>query len=488
MKTTTRNLILLAAGVFLLPIPARAQDAAQMVPPKSAMERKNRAPVAKETLRVRFPKPQEFTLPNGMKVMILEDHKLPTVSMSMRIAAGSFFEPAEKQGLASMVASMLSEGTKARTSQKLAAEVDSLGADLNASADQGGEFAVIGAGGFAEDFNTLVTLMADIARNPVFPEDQFAKIKVQTSAGLTQAAKNPRSLTRWLALQSVYGDSAPARVMPTPEHVDSLTRQDLVDFHDTYYRPDRVILGISGDVNPDEALKAIRDAFGTWQKGSASLRAGLPEYKRNTETRSLVLDRPGSVQTILRIGNLGLNRKNPDYFPAFVMNFILGGTGSSRLEFNLREMNSLTYVARSLFSAPRYPGYIGATTEVRNAVTAKAVEEIFNEFKRMQTEPVSDEELNNTKRSLVGSFALELESPESLLSYAMMVEEQGLPKDYWDRYPEHIEAVTQTQVMEVARKYLGEKGHQIVAVGERASIEPALKPYGEITFVPDPSK
>jgi predicted Zn-dependent peptidase len=460
---------------------ARAQTSPAAAPP-AHVEFKNRAPVANETLRVKFPRPRKYTLPNGLRVIVVEDHKLPTISLNMSVLAGSFFEPKDKQGLADLTASMLDEGTKSRSSAQIAAAVDRLGASLGASAAQGGERASVYASGLSTDTSTLLGLMRDIVRNPTFPTDQFEKVKARTIAGLTQALQDADTLADIAANRAVYGKTPPARVFAPIPQVSALTAKDAADFHDRTYRPERAILGIVGDVKADDAYAMVKKAFGDWPRGSGPTEAELPDFAPQPKTRVFVVNRPGSVQTTLRVGNLAIARKSPDYYAFMVMNRILGYDPlASRLAANIREAHGYTYDVRSDFDAPRYLGYWGAQTEVRTAVTADTLTQFFKEFKRMETEPVTPTELADAKRGIVGIFALRMERPESLLSMAMTQAIYGLPDDYWDVYPARINAVTASDVQRVADEYIGDGRVQIVAVGEQSAIEDALKPYGPVT-------
>lgn len=478
MKSAIRNSIwTLAFAILAAPGFAQGDTAAA---PAAKVEYKNRAPVAKTVLRVRFPRPKQYTFANGLRILVLEDHKLPTISVSMSILAGSFFEPAEKTGLASLTASMLDEGTKTRTSEQIAASVDQLGASLGANAEQGGERASVFASGLSTDTHALIGLLRDIVRNPTFPKGQFTKIQNRTVAGLQRASSDPSTLAESKTAKVLYGDTPPARVLPTIDQVNGITASDLAEFHSTYYRPERTIVAVVGDVKAAAIVAELKKAFGDWKKGNAPLKADLPAFTPQDRQRIYIVDRPGSVQTALRFGNLSLTRRDPDYVALNVMNRILGGGSSitSRLGQNIREAHGYTYDVRSSFTAPRYVGYWGASTDVRTAVTNDTMKQFFYEFNRMTSQPVSSKELDNAKRGIIGSFARQLETPEMILGRALDLVEFGLPADYWDKYPAAIQAVSKQDVQRVAKKYV--RNLQIVAVGEKAAVIEALSPFGEI--------
>lgn len=478
MKFAIRNSIwMLAIAALAAPGFTQGDTAAA---PAAKVEFKNRAPVAKTVLRVRFPRPKQYTFANGMRILVLENHKLPTISLSMSVLAGSFFEPAEKTGLASLTASMLDEGTKTRSSEQIASAVDQLGASLGANAEQGGERSRVFASGLSADTEALIGLLRDIVRNPTFPKSQFTKIQKRTIAGLQRASSDPGTLAEVKTAKILYGDTPPARVLPTIDQVQGLATADLVEFHSAYYRPERTIVAVVGDVKAAVIVAELKKAFGDWEKGSAPLEADLPEFTPQDQQRIYVVDRPGSVQTALRLANLSLTRRDPDFVPLNVMNRILGGGSSitSRLGQNIREAHGYTYDVRSTLSAPRYIGYWGAQTDVRTAVTNDTMKQFFYEFNRMTNEPVSAKELDNAKRGIIGSFARQLETPEMVLGRALDLVEFGLPADYWDKYPAMVQAVTKQDVQRVAKKYI--RNLQIVAVGEKAAVTEALTPFGEI--------
>lgn len=437
---------------------------------------RNRAPVAKELLQVRFPRPQEFRLANGVRVFVLEDRRLPVVQLSLRLRAGSLFEP--KPGVADLTASTLNEGTRTRTAAQLAREVEETGGDLYASAAE--ELVTVSASGLAEYTDRLVELLADVLLHPSFPEDRLALMKSQTAAALTQARTDPNTLARELSTRTLYGATPYGRVAPQPEEVRALTRADLVGFHERYYRPDGAILGVSGDVDAGALVKQLEAALAGWKPRGQVVELPRSEFAPRAAARIYLIDRPGSVQTLLHFGNLGIPRTHPDYAALAVANRILGGSFTSRLDQNLREDKGYTYGARSSVITPRWPGVWVASASVRTPVTEPAVGEFFKEFCRLQEEPVSPTELDRAKRALIGSFALTLESPAGILNRALELVEHGLPADYWDTYPQQIQSVTAADVQRVARQYLSPERLQLFAVGERSSIEAGLKKYGPV--------
>lgn len=482
MKIAHRAAWCALAALCIAP-PSRGQVESAPEPAPSSIVYKNRAPVAQETLRVRFPRPREYRLPNGLQLMVLEDHKLPTVAFRLSLPAGSFYEPEHRQGLAAMTASMLDEGTKTRSASEIASAVDRLGASLAAGAEQGGERASVLASGLSTDTGAILDLLSDIVLNPTFPDDQLAKVKERTLAALTQALRDPDALAEVAMARALYGDAPPSRVFPPLEQVRSLTRDDIVAFHARHYQPEHALLGVVGDVDADEVYRKVREVLGGWRRGNAET-VTLPAFRPASSPRVFLVERPGSVQTALRLGNLAINRKSKDYPALTVANRILGGSAiSSRLGKNIREEKGYTYDVYSTFDAPRFPGPWYAATTVRNEVTGPTLAEFEREFRRMREQLVSAGELDAARRGIVGRFALRMESPATLLAMAMERKEYDLPADYWNVFPARIETVTDADVRRVSERYLGGKGQQVIAVGERAQIEDALKPYGPLTVL-----
>lgn len=438
---------------------------------------KGRAPVAKELLRVTFPKPKEFRLPSGLRVLVLEDHRLPTLRFSLLMKAGSLYE--EKPGVAAMTGQMMNEGTKTRSGLEIAEEAQELGISLTAGA--GAELATVGVSGLSDTTDRMIELMVDVLRNPAFPEARLAQIKFQRIAALPRRRTNPGTVAGDLVAKVLYGASPYARIEDTAEEITAITREDLVAYHDRRFRPNEAILGITGDVKADVIAEKFKKALADWQPGPDTPKLPTTQgIAPQTTTRIHLVDRPGSQQTVLAFGNIGITRNDPDYIPLVVANRILGGGGSARLFQNLREDKGFTYGAYSSFFAPRWPGTWGASASVRTPVTEPAVAEFFKEFARLQSEPVSPDELGRAKRAIVGSFARTLESPDNILGRTLELIQNNLPLNYWDTYPAKIQAVSAADVQRVTKKYLGANRIQLIAVGERSAIEEPLRKYGPV--------
>jgi predicted Zn-dependent peptidase len=451
---------------------------------------KGKAPVAQEALNVQLPKPKTYTLKSsdkanvgGAKVMVVEDHRLPLVTINVSVRGGSLFESADKPGVANFTAQLLTQGTASRTYEQISQETERMGATLTASS--GPERTLLTASGNVEDTDQLVALLADVLLNPTFPEERLKQVKFQSIARLAQQQSNPAFLAGELSRRVYYGANTPfGRPTPTPAQLQAITQADLKAYHAARYHnaPDTLI-GIAGDVKPKEIYEKLQKALANWKGASGTNALPTAEFAPKEKTAIYLIDRPGSTQTVLSFGNIGIRRTDPDYFPLLLANRVLGGGSNGRLFQKLREDKGYTYGAYSSLSTAKYPGIWGASADVRNAVTAPAVGEFLNEFARLQSEPVSQRELNDAKKAIIGSFALSLESPSGILSRLLEVVDYGLPADYWDQYPQKVQAVTAADIQRVARQYMGTGRIQLIAVGERKEIEEGLGKYGPITIL-----
>jgi len=250
-----------------------------------------------------------------------------------------------------------------------------------------------------------------------------------------------------------------------------------------YYIPNGAIMGVTGDVSVKSLKGKLETAFAAWKPGPKTVELPQADFKPKETTKIFLIDRPGSAQTVLQFGNLAVKQNDPDYIALVVANRVLGGGSSGRLFQNIRERKGYTYGAYSTLGAGKWPGVWSAAASVRTPVTEPAVAEFFNEFNRIQDERVPEAELDNAKRSIVGSFAGTLESPDAILARTLELVENGLPLDYWDTYPLRIQAVTPADVLRVARKYMGKGRIQLIAVGERSQIEEGLKKFGPVEIV-----
>jgi predicted Zn-dependent peptidase len=441
---------------------------------------KGKAPVNKEVLKVKLPRAEEATLKNGLQIVLLRSTKVPTFNMQMVVLSGGLADPSDYHGLAGFTASLLREGTTKRSSKEISEQVDSLGATLNASAGVSSLTSTINTAGLVENFDQTLDLFADVIRNPTFPDAEVARFKTRTLAQLQLQRSIPQFLAAEQFSRAIYGTSHPASFIVAPsESITKVSSKDLKEFHEKYYRPNNAILAIVGDVTMSEIMPKIDKAFGDWQRGDVPATT-IPAAPAQSDARIFLIDRPGSVQTVLQLGTLGIERTSPDYFAVLLADRVLGGGPSGRLFLNLREDKGYTYGAYSQFGGSKFRGTWVSSSEVRTDVTEGAMKEFMYELNRLRDEKVSATELENAKRAIIGSFALSLEQPQALLQNIITQKLYNLPADYWDTYPQKVSAITADDVQRVAQKYIDLHHLQVVAVGDASKARGVLEKYGKV--------
>ena len=474
-----RLLLALTTSAFLA-AGASAQQMPQPPSPTKGLVKKGKVPVSSEIIKVKLPKPAEADLPNGLHLMVLEDHRLPQVSFTIYVpGAGGYYDPADHPGLASFTAALMREGTSTRTSDKISQELEVMAASLNVGASVSGPEATVGGSSLTNQLDHLLELTADVLMHPSFPDDELTRYKQRTRQFLTQTRANPAFLAQEMFQRVVYGSHPASRVLATIPALDKATRDALVDFHRTHFVPDQAGMAISGDISMADARKLVESRLGAWKKAGASVPA-VTDPMPIGGTKIYFIARPGSVQTNLIVGGQAIERTNPDYDRLQVMNRILGGGPTGRLFIHLREEKGYTYGIGSGLNATAHRGDWAASTSVRTEVTDPALHDLLAEIGQMRDQPVTDEELADAKRAMIASFALSVESPQTLLNYYVTQWRYKLPADYWDRYPERVSAVTKAQVQAIAQKYLTMDRLQIVAVGDPTKVVDVLKKLGEV--------
>ncbi|HEX8844401.1 MAG TPA: pitrilysin family protein [Pyrinomonadaceae bacterium] len=440
---------------------------------------KGRAPVNKEILKVSLPKAQEATLSNGLRVVLLESHRVPTFSMQMVVMSGGLSDPSNHHGLAAFTATLLREGTQKRTSKDIAEQIDTLGGTLTANAGVSSFTSTVTTSGLVENLDQTLDLFADVVRNPKFPQEEVEKYKARQLQQLQFQRSIPQFLAAERFQRAIYGDHPAGMIVAPAESIKKTTSADLAKFHSTYYRPNNSMLTIVGDVTLREIMPKLERVFGDWQKADVP-QTKIPSAPEQGAMRIQLIDRPGSVQTVLQLGNLGIERTNEDYFAVLVMNQILGGGPAARLFLNLREAKGYTYGAYSNFGGSKFRGTVISSSEVRTDVTEGAMKEFMYELKRIRDEKASPVELENAKRALVGSFALSLEQPNALLQNIVTQKLYDMPADYWDTYPQKVSAITAEDIQRVAQKYVDLGRLQVVAVGDASKARDVLAKYGTV--------
>ena len=440
---------------------------------------KGKAPVNKTVLRVKLPKAEEASLPNGLRVILLHDAKVPTFNMQIVVLTGGLADRADYHGLASFTAALLREGTTKRSSKEIAEQTDALGTTLAANSGLSSLTSTVTTSGLVENIDQTLDIFADVVRNPSFPQSEVDKYRARTLSQLQFQRSIPQFLAQEAFSKAIYGNHPAALVIPPADSLKKLSSKDLAEFHSTYYRPNNAILAVVGDVTMKDLMPKVQKAFGDWQKADIPA-VTIPQAPDPAGSMIYLVDRPGSVQTVLQLGTLGIERTSPDYFAVLLADRVLGGGPSGRLFLNLREDKGYTYGAYSNFGSSKYRGTWTASSEVRTEVTDGAMKEFKYELTRLGTEKVSVDELENAKRAIIGGFALSLEQPGSLLQNIITLKLYNLPADYWDTYPQKVSAITAYDVQRVAQKYIDMKHLQVVAVGDASKTREILSKYGTV--------
>lgn len=428
-----------------------------------------------------------FQLKNGLKVIVVENHKLPRVSFSLIIDRDPILEK-DKVGYISMAGEMLRRGTRNRTKDQIDEQVDFIGATLATGGNS------IYASSLTKHMDVLLDLMTDILYNPVFPQEELDKIKKQTISALASEKDDPDAIAQNVAHVVLYTRDHPYGEIQEEEDVNNIARHDLVNYYDTYFKPNISYLAIVGDIGIKDARKAAKKYFAKWKKGE------VPEHtykipKAPEENVVALVNRSSAVQTVLSLTYpVVLPKGVPDVIKASVMNQILGGSSSSRLFKNIREDKAYTYGAYSSISSDELVGNFRAGASVRNEVTDSTINEFIYEFNRIRNTEVDEAELSRAKNELVGRFGRSLESPQTVASYAISIYRYNLPQDYYDNYVNNVDHVTREEVRQMADKYIEPEHLNIVAVGKAGEIADKLKEYGPIQYYDtygnkiDPSK
>jgi predicted Zn-dependent peptidase len=440
---------------------------------------RNEAPEPGPAKKIQLGNSNSFQLDNGLKVIVVENHKLPRVSYQLSLDNDPLYE-GEMAGYVSIAGQLLNKGTKSKSKGEIDAAIDFIGANLNTSS--GGVF----GSSLKKHQSALLEIMTDVLLNPVFPEDEFEKIKKQTLSGLAQSKSDPNTIAGNLASIINYGDGHPYGEVATEESVSKITLDRCKDHYKKYFKPNNAYLVIVGDITPDEAKMNAEKYFGTWEKGDVPLKKYKTPVPHN-ERRVHFANKDGAQQSVIRVTYpVDMKPGSPDAIKASVMNSILGGgIFLGRLMQNLREDKAYTYGARSSLSTDRMIGNFNAGASVRNEVTDSSVVEFLYELNRMRNEPVPQSDLDLAKSSMTGGFARSLESPQTIARFALNIARYNLPADYYETYLEKLEAVNVADVQAMANKYILSDQANIIVVGAKDEVAEKLLPFdanGEIDY------
>jgi len=420
-----------------------------------------------------LPVAQSFTLPNGLTVILAEQHKLPVVAARLVVLTGSDANPVNRPGLASFTADMLPEGTNRRSAPQIADDAAQLGTSVKTNSRP--DYSAIGINTLKWNVGPALDLLSDVTLNPKFDPTEIERIRKQRQTEVLQLNDEPFQLAIGVMLRAVYGADSPYgyRELGTAESNKIITRDEMLKFWQTGYAPGNSALVLSGDVTYQEAHTLAEHYFGQWQGEGGKHQP--PTVDMKTSRAIYIVDKPGSPQTFVLTGGLGVPRSSPDYVPIEVMNNALGGLFSSRINMNLREEHGYTYGGFSQFVFRRGPGFFVAGGGIRTDVTASAVSEIFKELSRIRTAPLSAEELKFAKDSFALSLAGRFETSEETASTFGELFTYDLPLTYYANLPAQIATVTSEDVQRVATRYVHPDTAVVIAAGDRAKIEPELK-------------
>jgi predicted Zn-dependent peptidase len=417
---------------------------------------------------IKIGKPESFQLKNGLKVMVVENHKLPRVSFTLTLDNAPYAEGAKK-GVSDLTSSLIGNGTKKISKTAFNEEIDFMGASVNFSSNGAS------ANALSKYAARVLELVADGALNPNFTQEEFDKEKAKIIEGLKASEKSVPDVAARVNDLLTFGKEHPNGEYVSEETIKNVTLADVQANYNLYFVPENAYLIIVGDVKFAETKKAVEKLFGSWKKASAPVQT-YAEPKDVAFSQINFVDMPNAVQSEVAVVNLvNLKMTDPDYFPALVANQILGGDFNSYLNMNLREAHGWTYGARSSIRGEKRITKFEASTQVRNAVTDSTVVEIFKEYKKIRTEKVTDEMLASVKAGYIGRFVMQIEKPQTIAGYALRIQTQNLPADFYENYIKNINAVTADDVMRVANKYFMADNSRILIVGKGADVVPALE-------------
>ena len=448
-----KKFIYIAASLFLT-MTMQAQDRPQ--------------PKAGPAPSININKPQSFVLKNGLKVLVVENHKLPRVSFNLTLDNPPYAE-GTKKGVSDLLSSMIGNGTQSVSKNAFNEEIDFLGANINFW-DSGAS-----ANGLSRYSKRILELMADGALNPLFVQEEFEKEKEKIIEGLKSEEKSVSAIAGRVENVLTYGKEHYKGEYTSEETLKNVTLNDVILNYNTYFAPGNAYLVIVGDVNFKEVKKEVERLFGKWKKATApQLTYSDPKDVQYSQIN--FIDVPNAVQSEIALVNLSnLKMTDKDYFAALLANQILGGGGEGRLFLNLREKHGWTYGAYSSIGSGKYINKFRSGSSVRNVVTDSAIVEVFNELKKIRTELVSEEDLKNAKAKYIGNFVMQIEKPSTIAGYALNKETQGLPEDFYENYIKNINAVTAEDIKNAANKYFLADKTRVVIVGKAGDVLPGLE-------------
>ncbi|MGH9340474.1 MAG: M16 family metallopeptidase [Acidobacteriota bacterium] len=457
--------VFLWAAILSSPVPAQVEHVDQLeFPPLPEFE---------------VPEPTRVVLDNGVVVMLLEDHELPLVRVSAMIHTGSRLEPADKIGLASLTGTVMrTGGTRSMSGDELDDYLESRAAVVETfigESSGGGSMSSL-----KQDFAQVLKVFGDVLRYPIFADEKLQVAKMQVMAGIARQNDSASSIVSREFPQIIYGENSPYAWHETYATVNSITGDDLVAWHQTYYHPDRIILGVVGDFQSEGALEEIKRIFGDWEKGSAPEEVEV-SYDRQPAPGLYYARKDDVTQSTITMGHLGIVRNNPDYYAVQVLNEVLSGSFASRLFSSVRSQKGLAYsVYGAVGSNWDHHGLFRMTMDTKTETTGAGIEALLEEARKLSTQPPTEVEVNRAKESILNSFIFSFDSRAAILSQQMTYAYYGYPMDWLSKYREGIENVTLEQVREAARQYVHPEQFAILVVGPSEGRDRPLSDFGAV--------
>lgn len=416
------------------------------------------------------------TLDNGLIVLHAERHNLPVVMVSLLLKVSPLNE--NKAGTAYLTSNMLTEGTTKRKASEISEEIEFIGASIGAST--GHDYTTVSLSVLKKDIEKGFEIFSDVLLNPLFSEDELKRKKELIKGSLKQQEEEPSFIAGRAFIKEVFGGHPYGRLVEgSMESVDSIAKNDIVNFYKEHYLPENALLAVVGDITFQELDSLIKKYLAKWMRQSAS--GGAGDRRQETESRDrtekkkeprIVLIDKDITQANIHLGHMGISRDNPDYYSVSVMNYILGGGGfASRLMKTVRDDMGLAYSIHSSFSANKEAGRFEVEVQTKNESAATVIKEISKQIKRIKTEFVTDEELRDAKSYLTGSFPRRLETSRKIADFLTVVQFYNLGDDYIEKYPEYINRVTKEDILRVAEKYLDDENYILIVVGNQKTVK-----------------
>jgi zinc protease len=415
---------------------------------------------------------ERWVMRNGLTVLFVERHAIPAVQAHLVVKTGAAADPSGRTGLAALTSGLMTKGTPTRSAIEIAEAIDFIGGSLLSGVSEDSSTVTLTA--LKKDLPEALSLMSDVVRNPEFPATEVDRVRRETLSAIVASKDNPDAVAEKAFAPLVFGPHPYARpIEGTESTVPLLTREEVVAFHRTYYRPNNAALVLVGDLTEREARRAAQSAFGRWDRAEVPA-AAVPAAPALRERRVELIDKDLTQATVV-LGHAGIARSDPDFYAVTVMNYILGGGGfASRLMTRIRDNEGLVYGISSGFDAKRYPGAFSVALQTKTESAAAAIRAVVEEISKIRSEGVSAAELDGAKRYLAGSFPLRYETNSRLATLVGMVDLYGLGPTYFEDYPTKIRAVTLEDVRRVAAARLDAERYVLVVVGRTEQIGPAL--------------